>query len=396
MKSWFTLFRSPTLTIRAHYTWLLLLTLGIWTLVYSSLPARLGEDATRWPIALIIMLVYVGCVVVHELGHLVAAWTLRVPMPALNVHPIGTLARRGREDVGPIRTLAVAAAGPLANLLLWFILSRLEVTPATTQAVVLDFARSFTFVLALINLLPGLPLDGGRILRTAVWYGNNFNAGTRVATIGGYVVAVATLLYGLRTMTNSTTTLRGVWIVLLAWLIYAAGTTLLRRRAIGSLFNRLTAADVMSPATQVAAPTLTLRELVDGWRSNTGENPTPVVVKGQLVGLITRSLASNVPQGYWHKRTVEETMQPLAEIETITPDTSLAGVLPVLDTDEFNPLPLMVVHENRLMGLIDPRDVVPLLDVQDVMGMQHATPEAKRRIHKKSRAAVPEHNSAAL
>ena len=120
MRTWFTLLRTRTFTIRVHYTWLLL-SLGIWSLARTILPGRLGADGAVWTTAFVLIMIYIGCVAVHEAAHLLVARLLGVPIAAINVHPIGTLARVGREQTRPGRKLAIATAGPIANLLLWLL-----------------------------------------------------------------------------------------------------------------------------------------------------------------------------------------------------------------------------------------------------------------------------------
>lgn len=369
MRTWFTLIETRGLTIRAHYTWLLALVLGLWSLTRGILPARFDDETGVWLPALVILALYVAVVAVHEAAHLLAAKLLRVPMVALNVHPIGTLARVRHEGAGPGKTFVIAAAGPLANLVLWFLLGRVQVTPETLGAEFLSFARAFNLTLALINLLPGLPLDGGRMLRAVVWFGTDYDLGTRVATIGGYVVAGITLLVGLGSLFDPGSFLRGLWLIGLAWLIYEAGTSLLRRRTVGTLFKRLTAGDVMLSPEQVTEPQMLLRDVVTSWRGQTGENPTPVVQDGVLLGLMTYSRATDVPQGYWGERPVSSAMIPVDKLSTVTPDTPLAVVLGLVDPDVFHALPLLVIDGDRLVGLIEPRELHPLLDVQDVLGM---------------------------
>lgn len=377
MKTWFTIIQSRHLTVRAHYTWLLLLALGLWSLVRVALPARVSAGEPIWSTALIIMLVYIACVALHEAAHLVTARLLGVPMRTLNIHPIGALARLGRERSGPVRTFAVAAAGPLANLILWLVLRTVDPLVGTAEAAIVSFAASFTLTLGLINLLPGLPLDGGRMLRAVVWFGTDFDLGTRVATGTGYIVAGGTLVVGLRALTDPATSLRGAWIVLLAWLIYAAGAALLRRRTVHTLLHRLTARDVLQPPTWTAAPDTTLRELVTSWNGLAGENATPVLQDGAVLGLITRSAVADVPQGYWNERTVGATMQPISALTTFTPETPLAEVLTHIDPDDFNPQSLLVTDAGRFVGVIEPRELTVLLDVQDVLGM--GTPAAPTR-----------------
>ena len=327
-----------------------------------------------WLGAALIMLVYIALVAIHESAHLLVARLLRVPMPPLNLYPIGTLARIGRESVGPGRTFVVAAAGPLANILVWIVLRAIPTVPGTLGGEVINFARSFTFLLGMINLLPGLPLDGGRMVRALFWNSGTFAQGTNIAMKLGYAIVALTFLVGIVNLANPATMLRGVWAMLLAWLLYTAGTMLERRRVVATVFSRLTARDIMVPAPRVVERTLTLRDLNASWRGEMGENSTPVVENGRLVGLITRSLVTDVPQGYWDERTVGETMQMRRDIEVLSAVEPVVHILPRLDTLDFNPLPFLVVEDDQLLGIVEPRDVEPLLELHDVLGMSHAMP----------------------
>ena len=382
MPTWFTLLRSRSLIVRAHYSWLLVFPLAIWSLGRLVLPGSLPEGAGAWIPTLLIVVVYIASLAIHEGAHLLAARLLHVPMPALNLHPIGTLVRRGREASGPRRSFAVAAAGPIANLIVLLLLgARASEVPATVTDVVLRFAAQANFMLAVVNLLPCLPLDGGRMLRAFLWrVHDSFIAATRIATNLNPVVSGLTLLLGLRWLADSPTSVRGMWTILLAWLIYEAGTSLARRKTVGQLFERLTAGDVMTPARETVRRDLLLSDLILLWRGRSGENPAPVVSDGMLLGLITRSRANDIMQGYWGERTVEDAMIPAAELPLVARDTPLSEVLPLIDPEALDPLPLLVVDAGRLEGLIVQREVQPLLEVEEAVALARGT---ESRLHLK-------------
>jgi Zn-dependent protease len=356
MQTWLTLWQGRRQAVRAHFTWILVLLLGVWSLARFTLLERLASGGWVWTTAVLVMAAYCGCVLVHEAGHLLAARLLHVLMPVLNLHPIGTLARRGHEPAGPYRTAMVATAGPLASLGLWLVLGTTDGPPGTLWTVVVDYAAWFSFVLMLVNLLPGLPPDGGRILRAIVWTSGTFASGTRIATYAGYAVTGGMLLLGLRAFGSADALLRGVWLLLLAWLVYDAGAALARRRSLGQLFERLRARDMTVPPPYVIEPHAALQELVALWQGDTGENYTPVVHEGAVVGLIGRSQAYDVPQGYWAERTVGMTMQPPTPALLAHPEAPLSQVLPLIDPDPFHPVPLLVVALQkpfRLQELLD-------------------------------------------
>jgi Zn-dependent protease/CBS domain-containing protein len=393
MHTWFTILRLRWITIRAHYTWLLLLPIGVWMFAQAVLPSRLPAGSSTWPVAIALGVIYVACVVIHEAGHLGAARLLRFPMPALNLHPIGVLVRRGREDSEPGRTFMVAAAGPAANLVAWFVLATIQPQAGTIGGEVVYFATMFNLALALLHLLPGLPLDGGRMLRAAIWFGADYSSGTRIATYTGYAIVAGMLFVGVRDVLEPATAVHGVGYLLLAWLLYEAGATLRRRRVVGTLFERLTARDVLQDAPRTYTPDTVLREIARAWRTQTGEQATPVVQNGALLGLLTRSRVEHIPQGYWDERTAADAMIPVAELPLYTPDDPLVRVVATIDDNVYDALPLMVVDNGQFVGMIEPRELEPLLAVYDVHGLssatataaaQHATNDLRQRLQRPS------------
>jgi Zn-dependent protease len=373
MQTWFPLLRLKHLVVRFHFTWILLAPLALWTFAYLVLPTRLPDGASTWLAAIAIVVVYVASLAIHEGAHLIAARLLGVPMPAVNLHPIGALTRRVREAAGPVRTLIIAAAGPVANLIvLWLLGLVVSDVARSTADVILAYAAWANLLLALVNLLPCLPLDGGRMLRAFLWWmHDNLPAASRIATNLNYVVTGVLLFIGLGWLVSPTNMLHGLWMLVLAWMIYEAGTSLTRRGKFGTLLRRLTARDVMTDVEEKVEPGLVLRDLVARWRGRSGENATPVVADGRLMGLVNRSLVSGIMQGYWDERTAGDAMLPAARLPLITPSTSLAQVLPLLDADALDPQPLLVVDEGRLIGLIEQHEVLPLLEVQEALGLDH-------------------------
>jgi predicted transcriptional regulator len=159
--------------------------------------------------------------------------------------------------------------------------------------------------------------------------------------------------------------------LLLAWMIYEAGTSLTRRGKVGTLLRRLTARDVMTDVQETVEPGLVLRDLVALWRGCSGENATPVVADSRLLGLVNRSLVSGIMQGYWDERTAGDAMLPATPLPLISPSTPLAQVLPLLDVDALDPQPLLIVDDGQLVGVIEQHEVLPLLEVQEALGLDH-------------------------
>jgi Zn-dependent protease len=363
------------LPVRLHYTWLIVLLLGLPILTRVTLPSYLPElgGLANIALALLILALFFGVVVVHELAHLLVARLLRVRFPVMNLYPLGAVTRLPDRHGSPSAAFWTAAVGPIASVALWWVLTGAADTlvGSGVLAIVLDVVGALSLYLGLINLVPALPLDGGRMLRAALWWANgSFEPAHRIARLVGQIIAYGLVYLGVGLVIGTPDWLRGGALVLLGWAIREAGGTTHRRALVAQLLNRLTAADVLSAPSRVVAPERSLREFAALLRGRTGTMPTPVIADGMFVGMIDRELLRDVPQGYWDERTVAETMLPTAHIGSISPATPVSMLLPRLLTDAlWQRMPMPVVDQGHLVGLIDADQLGEILELEDEFGL---------------------------
>jgi Zn-dependent protease len=379
--------------VRVHYSWLIFALLGLVALPQAVFPAYLPELG-RLPgllLALLVLALYAGIVLVHALAQIVVARLVRVRFPVLNLYPLGAITRLPDRGAGSRASFAVAAAGPLASAALWWALDALSTSgtlPFLWLAVALYVAARLSLYLALINLLPGLPLDGGRLLRAALWWATgSFESATRAARVSGQIVAYGLVVWGALSLLADGDLLLGGALVLLGWAIRQAGGTTYRRALIAGLLKRLTAADVLRAPERTIAPGRSLREFAALLRGRTGAEPTPVVANGMFLGMIDRDMLWEVPQGHWDERTVAEAMLPAASLPAIEPETPVARLLPRLMHDDIErEIVLPVTQEGRLAGVIDAEELGALLELEGDFGLlAHHAPATAERAGRASR-----------
>jgi Zn-dependent protease len=374
--------RTP---VRLHYSWLIAALIGVPLLTTVILPAAIPDSSVpgRFLLALLILATYVSVVIVHELAHLLVAGIMHIQFPVMNLYPFGAITRLPARFGSPKAAFWSAAAGPIASITLAWLLGTLASTAVISPwlAVVLSIGGQLSFYLGLINLLPGLPLDGGHMLRAALQFvTGSFETATGVARMAGQLVAYGLVLIGASRLIGAQDWLLGGALLLVGWAIREAGGTAYRRALVAQLLNQLTAADVLSRPGRTIGPERNLRDFSSMLRGRMGNEPTPVIANGAFLGLIDRNMLRAVPQGYWDERTVAEAMLPAANLIIVTPTTPVSVLIPHLASDAISQQPnMIVVQDGELHGMIDADELVALLELEEEFGLFARGPIAQQQ-----------------
>jgi Zn-dependent protease len=353
--------------IRVHWSWFAILLLITWTLAEGYFPGRLPGAAVRvlWAYGLIAALLLFVSILLHELSHAVVARRAGVTVSGITLHVFGGVAQLEREPDSPRTELLMAAAGPLTSLAVaaacWAALGALRLPPAA-EAVV-RYLGGVNLLVALFNLVPGFPLDGGRLLRAALWaWRRDVAWATRIASVAGSSFAFLLVAAGtLRLMAGEF--VPGAWLVLIGLFLQQAA-----RASYGELIARrslepVPVAEAMSRDVIVAPAGASLRHLVDAyfWPHHVGS--FPVVADGTpgdgLVGIVTIQHVKAVPAERWTATTVRDVMIPLRDDLTVSASASCWEALRRLTANGVGRL--VVRDGGRLVGYISLRDVTHLL-----------------------------------
>jgi Zn-dependent protease len=373
--------------VRLHYTWAIVVLLGIPVLSGAIIPAALPNlgGLARIVLALLILALFFGAVVLHEGAHLLVARLLGVRYGALNLYPLGALTRRPNRYPDARAMFAIAAVGPAASIGLWGVLAIITASPLLPfwLAVVLYTTGVLSLYLGLINLLPAFPLDGGRMLRAAIWVAKrqlltgDFTSATRIARLVGQISAYGVMLLGAITLIGGQDWLRSGALILVGWAILEAGGATRRRALVAELLGKLVAVDVLAAPSRTIQPERSLSEFAGALRGSTDHEPTPVIADGMFLGMIDHEQLRAVPNGNWDTRTVAETMMPAADLDLIAPTTPVSRLISRLADAAIGPhAALPVVQEGRLVGLIKVEEMLAFLDLEDEFGLfPHGAPE---------------------
>ena len=361
------LMRICGIPLRIQPSWFIILVLL--TLAFqqqaASLPEASGAPALSWLLGLSTALLLFVSLLLHELGHSLAAQREGIKVSSITLHLIGGVARMERECSTAMGSFRVAAAGPavsflLAGLLLASQHSADHVTPLlgnlVAQLGVLNLA------LALFNLLPGLPLDGGLILKALVWqFTGSQRRGIQVATATGRLLSLTAIMLGVWWFLNSGG-FPALWLVMLGWFGVGASRSQSQTLALQQLLINLKVGPASSKRFRVLEADQTLRSLsqmrLRGADSETDLPPDWVLVcrSGRWIGYVTDQPLKDLAVQHWDQQTVGEHMQPLADLPHLQESAPLWKAVLALEQSEHGRL-LVTGAAGLPSGTLDRSDV---------------------------------------
>ncbi|NEO57943.1 MAG: site-2 protease family protein [Okeania sp. SIO3B5] len=338
------------------------------TLTYSSnLAEQFPELGGILPLilGLIAALLLFSSVLAHELGHSFVALSQGIEVKSITLFLFGGLASLDRESKTPGEAFWVAIAGPLVSIVLFGLFTIINTFTAITgpTASIVELLAYINLVLALFNLIPGLPLDGGNILKSIVWkITNNPYKGIIFASRVGQAFGWLAIISGL-IPTFLLSSFPNIWNILIGWfLLQNAGRSAQYAEIQGTLAD-LTAADAIIPNSPIVSESLSLREFVNEYVIGKNSRKQFLVINEveQLVGVIKVDDLKVVNTSEWPLVMVKELTKPIINMETVVAKTSLLEVVSLLEQKQINEL--TVIDENgALVGLIEKASIRSLLE----------------------------------
>ncbi|MCC6179566.1 MAG: site-2 protease family protein [Chloroflexi bacterium] len=371
MHSSFTIARVHGIPIGIHYTWLIAFVLITWSLAAGYFPAAypgLGQG-TYWIMGAIAALLLFFSVVVHELCHSIVAQFRGLKVQSITLFIFGGVSSIAGESDDPQDEFLIAVVGPLSSLILAGIFWGLsQAFPGGTSLVgaLLGYLALINLLLALFNILPGFPLDGGRVLRAILWGSmHSMVKGTRIATIVGQVVAFIFVGFGLLLIFQGDF-LSGIWIGFIGWFLNSAAESTRHQIMLQEGFRGIKVEQVMSPLPPTVAPSLPVRTLVDEYILRQGLRALPVALDGRVVGLVTLTDVKKLPESEWSLNSVGAIMTH-TPLRTVSPTQELNKALNVLVEDDINQM-LVVDGEGKLLGILSRSDVMRYIQYHRELG----------------------------
>ncbi|MCR4405721.1 MAG: site-2 protease family protein [Anaerolineae bacterium] len=364
-----TLFGIP---LRVHISWFLIFILITWSLAGVYFPQRYPHWSSGqwWAVGLVTSLLFFGSVLVHELAHSLVARSRGLPIQDITLFIFGGASQITEEPRSAGTEFLMAIAGPLISLVLGALFGALALVIRHVNepvAALSIYLSGINLMLAVFNLLPGFPLDGGRVLRAALWaIRRDFQWATRWASLAGQGLAYLFIILGIWQVFRGNWT-NGLWTAFIGWFLDNAAQTSYRQVALQSLLAGHTVREIMTRECYPLAPDLTLERLVHEHILATGRRCYPVISEGQVQGLLTIHSVKQVPRQQWATTTVQQAMIPFSELKTIGPDEGLWSALQQMTTEGVNQLPVM--EKGNLLGMLARDNVLTFLRTKAELGI---------------------------
>ena len=359
-----------------HYSWLLIAVLITLSLAehFSTTNPHWG-GASIWSLAIVTSLLFFASVVVHELSHAAVARSRGLPVRSITLFALGGVAQIEKEAtdpktefwmgiVGPITSAVIGVACLMVAWALGWSAGATPVTPLMAMAVWLGYIN---ISLAIFNMIPGFPLDGGRVLRAIIWWNTkDANRSTQIASRVGQIVAFVFILLGFfRFFTGAG--LGGLWLVLIGWFLMVAARESYARIRVTEELRGIRVGDIMTRDCPTVDSRSNLQTFADDYLLRTGRRCFFVVEDGNIAGLITSHEVKEVERNKWPYTTVGQVMRPLDKLHTVDPETPVADALESMGRGDVNQLP--VVSDHHLEGVISRSHVLRLLQARADLNM---------------------------
>lgn len=367
----FSLGRVFGIPIGAHSSWLLIVALLAWSLAIGYFPKEYpGWTAPAyWIAAAITSLLFFASVLIHELGHSVLALRHGVPVRGITLFIFGGVALIGREPPTARAEFQIAIAGPITSFALggaFSLLGWLMAGHPVASACAVYLGR-INSLLALFNLIPGFPLDGGRILRAILWgTGGSFLKATRWASTVGQAVAFGFIFYGAADIFFGRF-LNGLWIAFIGWFLYSAAEASYQRVVLRDTVGAMKARELMTEQCPTVPSDLRLDRLVHDHILGTGRRCFFVVQADGLEGLVTLHNIKEIPRERWDAVTAGQVMTPLGRLQWASPEDNIMTLLDRMDEADVNQIP--VVDHGRLAGMISREQLLRYLRTRSELGI---------------------------
>ncbi len=371
MKASFKLFRIFGITIGIHYTWIFAIIFFSWTLAMVYFPGYYPgwSTATYWITGVIGALLIFVSVLLHEMAHSLVANARGIPVHSITLFLLGGASNMEEEPQKPAAEFAMAIVGPITSLVLAAIFwgfARLPSDAATPLAAMLSYMALINMYLGIFNLLPGFPLDGGRVLRSIIWGATgSITRATDIAGMVGQFFGWAFIGLGIYLMI-SVSFVSGLWIAFIGWFLNSSADASRKEITLRERLSHVKVRELMNPDVSTISPEATVDEMVrDIFRKQQGR-AVPVCKDDKLVGIATISDVKKVPQNKWAETTVGSIMtgEPLY---SVTPDDNLSTALVMIAKNDINQV--LINDNGKCGGLLSRADIIRVIQMNRELGL---------------------------
>lgn len=375
------------INIEIDWSWVLIFILVSWNLsIAFSASHREWGTGMRWTLAITAALIFFISVLAHELAHSLMARYRGVPVKSITLFLFGGVSNIQREPPSPMAEFLITIVGPLTSFIIGiFFLAMGTVTasgrtffvtdPAATLSqfspltTLLLWLGSVNIMVGIFNLIPGFPLDGGRVLRSILWaITGNLRRATRWASFVGQGIAWLMILAGIAMFFDFELPVlgsgfaSGIWLVFIGWFLNSAAVQSYRQLVLQDILEDVEVGRLMRSNPVTVAPDISVDRLVNEHFLGSGNDAFPVDSIDGIIGMVTLDDARKLAREEWQDKSVADIMTPLAQLSVLGPYDDASEALNILRTSEVKQL--LVMRGRELLGIIDQRDLIRWLQIQ--------------------------------
>lgn len=357
--------------IGLHWSLLLVFGLLTWSLAGSYFPVEYPTLAPEWRLVLAAMtaVLFFGSILLHELGHAWVALREGVPVQGITLFIFGGVAEIGARSKTPGAEFRIAVGGPIVSLALWLLFTLVSQFDQGVPALAApsEWLARINLMLLLFNLIPGYPLDGGRMLRAIVWQvSGSEKTGWRTAMISGQIVSFGFMGFGAFMILEGNVA-NGVWLIFIGWFLQNATAAEQTANTVQNQLSGATVRQAMAMNDEPRVPSrMKLRQLVDDHVLTHGQSYFLVVDDDLPRGVVTLTQVTQIPRDKWDWTGVSEVMTPWSSLNRVEARTDLLEAMRMMESSKFSHMP--VVENDRLVGLLTRDELIRFLRLRAELG----------------------------
>lgn len=359
------------ISIRLHYSWFFIFAVITWSLSTSTFPVShpTWSVATSVTAGILTSLMFFGSVLLHELMHSRVALAEGYKVQSITLFVLGGVSSIADEPNKAIDEFRMAIAGPLTSLVLGGIFLAIWAGTKDTAPFVSAVSQWLGFInvsLGVFNLIPGFPLDGGRVLRSLIWWGSkNLQKATHIASNIGRGFGWLGIFGGVYLIFTGNW-FNGIWFALIGWFLESAAAGSYRQMLVQEMLQGHTAGEIMTSECAAVSPDLTVERLVNENIMTSGRRCFPVVANDSLQGMVTLGNVRAVPRDRWNRTAVKDAMTTLGALKSVGPNQDLSSVLKTMVEADINQVPVVV--DNKVIGMVTRDNILNFISVRSALG----------------------------
>jgi Zn-dependent protease len=366
--------RIAGIDIKIHWSWFAIFFLLIWFLatgfydnVYES-----WSTSEAWIASIVTTILFFTSVLLHELSHSIVARRLGLPVKDITLFIFGGVSSLGSEPTDAKQEFKVAIVGPLTSFALGIIagivvlVGLLNDLEDTVPFAIAEYLAVINIAVGLFNMLPGFPLDGGRVLRAALWArSSNMLRATRWASTAGSIISFGLIAIGVVSVLLGSF-IGGVWFIVIGWFLRNSAESSYQQLVLRRTLEGVKVNEMLNRGFHPAPPDMPLDELVTGLMFGHSQRCVPIVVADDLLGLISMSDLRRVATEQWPETSAFRAMTPKEQLHVVTPEDDLTQALEIMASNDIHQLP--VIESHSFIGFVTRADVLRLIQIRSQLG----------------------------